>query len=287
MFLPAIQPFELELDWLQAQAFRWTDPNKDGWYYGVVHDSLVRVRNARDGIEFESDASDEALVPHVVRYFRLDQDIRPIQKKLRSVDNRMARLVDEYDGLRILRQDPWECLVAYICSQRNDIKGITKMVESLAEGYGTKLTLCGVPRYAFPSPRRLASLDVAALEDSAPGLSRAPRIHEVSSDIADGHLDLNALSRMHHAQARAVLMSYDGIGAKIADCVCLFALDTPEAFPVDGHIKKGLKHYGQKYTDGAPNAGLMKWVRETFGEHAGYAGQLLFLDQLKKSTKGS
>lgn len=286
MFLPAIQPFKLELDWLQAQAFRWS---KEGdWYYGVVHDSLIRVRSAPDGIEFESDASDEALVPHVVRYFRLDQDIRPIQKELRSVDDRMARLVDEYDGLRILRQDPWECLVAYICSQRNDIEGITEIVKRLANEYGTPLALGGVTRHAFPSPRRLAALGTDAMKDAARGLGRGPRIHAVAADVAAGDLDLGALAGMPHTHARAVLMSYDGIGAKIADCVCLFALDKPEAFPVDGHVKTGLKDYDQKYTDGAPNAGLMKWVRERFGEHAGYAGQLMFLHQLKKSkAKGS
>ena len=73
MFLEAPQPFKLELEWLQAQAFRWS---KEGdWYYGVVHDSLIRVRDARDGIEFESDASDEDLAPHINHYFRLDQDI--------------------------------------------------------------------------------------------------------------------------------------------------------------------------------------------------------------------
>ena len=285
MFLEAPQPFKLELEWLQAQAFRWS---KEGdWYYGVVHDSLIRVRNHDGGIEFEGDASDKALEPHVRNYFRLDQDIRPIQEKLRRVDDKMAGLVDKYDGLRILRQDPWECLVAYICSQRNDIEGITEIVGRLASKYGTTLSVGDVTRHAFPSPRRLAAVGASALEAAAPGLGRGSRIHEVATDIIAGNLDLNALARMRHAQARAVLMSYDGIGDKIADCVCLFALDKPEAFPVDGHIEKALEHYEQRYTPGAPNAGLMRWVRRTFGEHAGYAGQLLFLHQLHEAAEGA
>jgi N-glycosylase/DNA lyase len=283
LFLPAIQPFKLELDWLRAQAFRWTEPNGDGWYYGVVHDSLIRVRHSGGGIEFESDASNEALAPHVTHYLRLDQDIRPIQKKLRSVDDTMARLVDDYDGLRILRQDPWECLVAYICSQQNEVDDIAAIVTRIANKHGTPLSLEGVTRHAFPSPRRLEAVSADALQTLAPGLSRGRRIHRIATDIASGALDLLALSRMPHAQARAALMSYDGIGAKIADCVSLFALDKAEAFPVDRHIARGLEPYGQKYTDGAPNAGLMQWVREKFGENAGYAGQLLFLDQGSKS----
>ncbi len=285
MFLKAAQPFELKLDWLQAQAFRWSEPNGDGWYYGVVHDSLIRVRNSGDGIDFESDASDEALGPHVVRYFRLDQEISTVHTTLRKADDtgEMSRLINEHGGMRILRQDPWECLVAYICSQQNDVDDIAKIVTEIAEHCGTTVTLHGVTRHAFPSPRRLEALGTEELTKLAPGLGRGGRIHVVASDVVAGDLDFHALSRMPHSQARAVLMSYDGIGAKIADCVSLFALDKPEAFPVDRRIERGLKPYGQKYTDGAPNAGLMRWVRRTFGPNAGYAGQLMFLDQRPKS----
>ena len=245
-----------------------------------MSDSLIKVRQRGDGIEFHSDASDEALKPHVINYFRLDEDITPIQDALRGLDATMARLVGECDGMRILRQHPWECLVAYICSQQNDIEGITKTVQQLARRYGTPLTLDGVTCHAFPTPQRLAAVGADALEQLVPGLGRGRRIHVVATDIAEGYLDLSALSRMRHQQARAVLMSYAGIGAKIADCVSLFSFDKPEAFPVDRHIAKGLERYCQTYTPGATNAGLMQWAHNQFGPNAGYAGQLLFLDQL-------
>ena len=281
MYLPAVQPFKLELRWLQAQAFRWSE--KDGWYYGVVRDSLIKVRQSGDGIEFHADVSEESLAPSVINYFRLDQDITPIQDALRGLDATMARLVGEYDGMRILRQDPWECLVAYICSQQNDIEGITEAVQKLARCYGTPLTLDDVTRHAFPTPQRLAAVGADALEELVPGLGRGRRIHEVATDITEGYLDLGALSRMRHQQARAVLMSYNGIGAKIADCVSLFSLNKPEAFPVDRHIGEALKQYGERYTAGTPNAGLMQWAHNEFGPNAGYAGQLLFLDQLPEA----
>ena len=282
MYLPAVQPFKLELRWLQAQAFRWTQPEEDEWYYGFVGGALIRVRQRDDGIEFESDVPEESLKPEVQRYFHLDQDIAPIHDALRGVDDRMARLVEQYGGMRILRQDPWECLVAYICSRNNRVKGITEIVERLADCYGTSLALGNVSLHAFPTPQRLAAVGPEALAGLAPGLSRGKRIHEVATHITDGHLDLTALARMRHQHARAVLMSYEGIGAKIADCVCLFALDSPEAFPVDGHIEEGLTAYGKKHTAGAANAHLMEWVRKTFGANAGYAGQLLFLEQYLK-----
>ncbi len=287
MFLPAIQPFELELDWLQAQAFRWTEPNKDGWYYGIVHDSLIRVRNAQDGIEFESDASDEALEPHVTHYFRLDQDISKVHGGLRQSDSTgtMDSLIKKYGGMRILRQDLWECLAAYICSQQNEVEGIAKIVNGLAKTYGSLRTLGGVPGRAFPTPRRLVSFGGNALMEVARGFDRGHRIHAVASDIADGRLDLNALARMPDAQARGVLMSYDGIGDKIADCVCLFGLDRPGVFPIDRHIGSRMSElYGQRYRGSGAHAGLRARAQTQFGEHAGYAGQLLFLDQLKKSN---
>ena len=279
MYLPAVQPFKLELRWLQAQAFRWSEPDSDGWSFGFVGGALIRVRQRDDGIEFESDVPEESLKPEVERYFQLDQDIAPIQDALRGLDATMARLVEEYDGMRILRQDPWECLAAYICSQINRVERTTQIVDRLANCYGVEHTLDGVPRNAFPTPERLVEVGAAKLESLGFGLSRGRRLHTVARDITEGYLDLSALSRMRHQQARAVLMSYDGIGAKIADCVCLFSLNKPEAFPVDRHIAKGLERFGHTYTPGAPNARLMQWAHNEFGPNAGYAGQLLFLSQ--------
>ena len=279
--MPARQPFELDLLWLQAQAFRWSPP-KDGWYYGFVKGHLIKVRNSGDGIEFRSEASEESLKSDVRSYFRLDQDIKLVHDALREVG--MADLVDQYGGMRILRQDPWECLIAYICSQRNDIRGITRIVDKLANCYGEPITLEDVTRNSLPSPERLTAVGKTGLEGLELGLSRGSRIFEVARHITEGILDLSALARWPHPQARAFLMSYEGIGPKIADCVCLFALDKAEAFPVDTHIGRALKkRYGKTHTAGAENAGLLQWTRDKFGSNAGYAGQLLFLEQRDKT----
>ena len=107
---PAPQPFKLELRWLQAQAFRWCE-GEDGWYYGFVKGHLIKVRNRGDGIEFRSEAPEESLAGDVKCYFRLDQDIKQVHDALRR-DDKLSGLVDEYGGMRILRQDPWECRIA-------------------------------------------------------------------------------------------------------------------------------------------------------------------------------
>ena len=121
------------------------------------------------------------------------------------------------------------------------------------------------------------------------GYSYIPALlSQIARDVAEGSLDLESLSRGSYPQAKRQLMGYDGIGPKIADCVCLFGLDKPEAFPVDRHIATSLRgHYGKIHTPGAKNANLLKWASGHFGPHAGYAGQLLFYDQLGKTGSTS
>ena len=283
MYLTAPQPFKLDLLWLQAQAFRWCE--QDGWYYGFVAGHLIKVRNSPDGIEFRSNPAEESLAADVRAYFRLDQDIAPVHDKLRQ-DDKLRALVDRYEGMRILRQDPWECLVAYICSQNNSIERITEILNRLADCYGESHTLDGVTCNALPSPDHLAKVDERDLEGLRLGLSREKRIQAFARDVAGGELNLEALAGLPYRLVRGGLMSYEGIGPKIADCVCLFSLGMDEAFPIDRHIENGLKkHYEKSYTAGAKNARLYEWVRDHFGKHAGYAGQLLFLEQLGESDK--
>ena len=133
----------------------------------------------------------------------------------------------------------------------------------------------------FPSLGRLVEIGNAELDGLKLGLRRGSRIYQLARAVTEGDLELAILSRVPCLQVRNRLMSYDGIGPKIADCVCLFSLDKPDAFPVDRHIAAALwKYYGKKYTSGAKNSGLLEWARHYFGVHAGYAGQLLFYEQL-------
>ena len=264
MYLDAPQPFHLECGWLNAQAFRWTE--RRGWFHGIVGGALIRVRNVDGGIEFEGDAPVES----VRSYFRLNEDIGAVHTALCKADpTHMSRLIEDYGHIRVLRQDPWECLVAYICSATASVERIRSMVETLAKKYGEPLTRGDEKRHSLPSPQRLAKVDEAELNGLQLGLKKAHTLHEVARDITLRELDLDALSRASLAEAGARLREYHGIGDKIADCVCLFSLGHDEAFPVDRHIKAALAWIGKD----------ARGARKAFGPNAGYAGQLLFLDQ--------
>ena len=279
----AAQPFSLNEEWLQSQAFRWTE-HDDGWCYGFVSGHLIKVKQSEGGIEFHSEASEESLAPRVRDYFRLDQDIAAVHAALRDLGGPMPGLVKKYEGLRVLRQDPWECLVAYICSAQASIARITDIVNKLAERYGDPLTLEGVTRNSVPSPERLVGAGEVELEALAFGLNKGKRLYAAARAVTDGRLKLDDLSSASYVAARAELMELPGVGPKIADCVCLFALGKDEAFPIDRNIGNAIEqYYSRTYRSGAPNKGLLTWVREQFGEHAGYAGQLLFLDRLQQA----
>ena len=150
MFLNATQPFRLEFLWLRSQAFRWIQ--HDGWFYGAINGHMVKVRNTEAGIEFHGNAAEVSLEENVRRYFRLDQDIGSVHSSLSRVDRTMSRLVNRYGALRLLRQDPWECLESYICSQNNSMDRIAGITGLLAERYGSPMVLDGVCLNRFPSP---------------------------------------------------------------------------------------------------------------------------------------
>ena len=195
----------------------------------------------------------------------------------------MRRLVEQYGYVRILRQDPWECLVSYICSQNNNIDRIASIADMLAGKYGDPSVLNGVPCNSFPSPERLLEVGETELNGLRLGLGRGSLIWTVAKDVTEGRLDQNALSHLPYERSKNLLMNYTNIGPKIADCVCLFALDKAEAFPVDRHAADALSEfYGKKHSSGGKNVRLLQWAREHFGAtHVGYASQLLFYDRIQ------
>lgn len=235
MHVAAEGPFTLNIEWLRPQAFRWRQ--QDDWFYGIVGGELIRVRQSGDGLEFEGAGSEEALAPKVARYFRLDEDVSVIQAALADRDSVLKRLQKEHRGLRILRQDPWECLVSFICSQRTRVEGTATLLDKLAREYGKRRTLGAVEVYAIPTAKKLSEAGESALKELGLGLNRSSTLWNVGNDVALGKLDLDALRRLSYQKARERLKAYPGIGEKIAGCVCLFALEKGNAFPIDRNVQ--------------------------------------------------
>ena len=275
------QPFNLAASLESGQAFRWVREQEgpDAWFSGVVQGNLIRIRQSGRGtVDFQS-SQPAGLTRHQLHgYFRLDDDTEAIYREI-SREGTLKALVQRYAGLRLLRQEPWECLVAFLCSGNNSISRISQIMEKLAESFGQPIQLDGATRFSFPTPQRLNAAEPEELEGLRLGLNRGANIHRIAGEVSDGTLDLYALTEMPYPEALKKLQEQPGIGPKIANCVLLFSLDKLEAFPVDRWIGRAMA--GEEASDRE----LVEWAniyREEFGQYAGYAGQFLFHDMRER-----
>ena len=220
-------------------------------------------------------------------YFSLDEDIAAIRADLADRDQNLARSMEKYPYLRVLRQpDPWECLVAYICSANNNVKRTSAIVESVAKRLGHRVKLDGETRHAFPTPREILASGEGTLRELKLGLDRHSKIIDAAERTRDGKLHLDHLSQpdVSYAEAKRQLMGCRGVGDKVADSIALFGLDKMEAFPVDRWVARAVaRHY---FPSRQPPSGdhLVMWAQDYFGKYAGYANQLLFLEERELAT---
>ena len=251
-----------------GQVFRW---EKDGdWWTGVVGDQVIRL--SQDSGELLVDSK---LPPEFFsRYFRLDDDLPSIYESINR-DLLINRAIRKYRGLRLIRQDPWECLISYMLATASSIPTIQKRIFLLSQFFGQELE---EGYFSFPDPETLANADISMLDKCKLGF-RTERIKEAAREVASGELDLDVLFRLEYRYARERLMRLRGIGEKVADCVLLFAFEKMEAFPVDTHIRQIIQHYhiDDNFFENCTNLSRMgDWGREYFGHYCGYAQQYLF-----------
>lgn len=188
----------------------------------------------------------------------------------------MRRAIAACRGLRLLRQEPWECLASFILSSTKQIVQIQQIIALLCERYGEPIAApAGQSKaHAFPSPARLGAAREAELRGCKMGF-RARYLLETARRVAAGECDLTRLGELPIEQARTELLRLPGVGRKIADCVLLFAYGFQPAFPVDVWIMKALQ---QLYFPGrrVKLPRLHRFAAEHFRTNAGYAQQYLF-----------
>lgn len=218
---------------------------------------------------FELDCAPEAFEAFWRGYFDLDTDYAAILKAVPTADTFLAAAVEREQGLRILRQEPWETLCGFILSQRKNIKAIRACMEALSDAYGEPVQ--GTARKTFPTPQRLASLDKEPL--CACGLGyRAPYVMDAARRIAEGELQLDALAALPDEALFEALTRIHGVGVKIADCVMLFAFRRFTRAPVDVWIKRVIDTvYGgvSPYPAYGPYAGIYQQYQFMYSRDGG------------------
>lgn len=276
-FFPA-NNYNLAATLASGQAFRWY-PNVQGAWEGVIGREFLMLRQQPNGIEAHSSNANpnSSAIQH---YLQTDIDIDAITATFPN-DPPMQAAIAACRGLRLLRQDPWECLASFILSSTKQIVQIQQIVGALCECYGEEISMAAVCpcsnnslRFAFPSAAKLASLSEPQLRSCKMGF-RAPYLLKTARLISSGELDLESLRKMKTPEARETLCTLPGVGEKIANCVLLFAYGFQDAFPVDVWVQKAIRQL--YFPKRKPSAKRLKhFVQTHFGPNAGYAQQYLF-----------
>ncbi|XP_053576953.1 N-glycosylase/DNA lyase isoform X2 [Bombina bombina] len=178
--------------------------------------------------------------PDILRdYFQLDVTLSDLYQQWGKSDPHFKEVSKHFSGIRVLCQDPTECLFSFICTSNNHISRITGMIERVCSSLGSRLCqLDSVEYYTFPTLQALAAEDTETkLRDLGFGY-RAKFVTESARTILSKHSPdwLESLRLVPYEEAKKALCDLPGVGAKVADCVCLMALDKPEAVPVDTHV---------------------------------------------------
>ncbi len=267
--------FNLDYSLDCGQVFRWQRTGE--WWVGVVAGCVIHARQVDGGLEVQTGLSRDS----ILRYFRLDDDMLRIYDTINR-DTLMDGLIQKYRGLRLIRQEPWECLVSYMASSCKSIPNIKDSISNLCRQYGDDLG----GHFSFPSAETLAHTTENHLRQTKLGF-RARNILEVARLVDRGELDLGAPFELEYEEARKLLMGVRGIGPKIADCVLLFAYDKLESFPTDTHILSVMQeHYGQHLDSPTSrlNETIGQFARSYFGNYAGYAQQYLYYSRISAGS---
>lgn len=267
-----VENYNLEVTLNSGQAFRW-ELHQGAWE-GIVGERWVRLTQEDNAILAET-ASPVKEWRWLAEYLQVDFRLESALETFPD-DQPMRAAVSACRGIRLLRQNPWECLASFILSSNKQIIHIRQIIQLICERFGEPVRSASATRqfYQFPDSSLLADVDEAELRKCRMGY-RARYLREAANLVASSRIDLRQLPDQQIDKARAALMSIPGVGRKIADCVLLFSLGFDESFPIDVWVMRGLREY-YLVDRSVSLKDLQRFAVEHFGPYAGYAQQYLF-----------
>jgi N-glycosylase/DNA lyase len=259
--------FDLKKTLDSGQVFHWEKAGAG--FVGAIGAKAVYIEQQGDGLVFGG-----ATAKQVANYLSLDHPLAEICHSFPR-DPAMTAARDFCQGLRIIRQPRWECLATFICSSMKQVAHIRQISLALRKSFGTPKAIYGSHVYDFPSAVRLAAGTEVQLQACALGY-RAKNLLATARRVANGEANLEAWSKLPDELLREQLCGLPGVGAKVANCVMLFAYERLRAFPIDVWIERVLRqqYFSRKRKVTAQQ--LRDFCDRYFGEHGGYAQQYLF-----------
>ena len=253
-----------------GQVFLWKE--NDQYWYGVNGQDILRVDKLGKIKSYQNSKTD---------FFRKKDNMEKIISSI-SRDSTTKEAVKKYLGLRLLDQDPFQCLISFIVSSNSNIQKIKTSLEKISKKFGTKVRFENQEFFLFPKPEKLAKASINEITDCGVGY-RAKFIKEAANMSFLKEIDFEYLKKSNYHDAKENICLVPGVGNKVADCILLFSLNKLEAFPLDRWMIRILeKYYSVQFqittktiTDKQYDL-LHEKIVKHYGQYAGYAQQFLF-----------
>lgn len=260
--------FDLKSTITCGQIFRYLENN--GEYIIVIKDRVISLKEDEDSIIIES-SNENNLKDVIYDYFDLDRDYDLIEKNILACDDKIKEALVFSRGLKMIHQDPFETLIAYIISQNNRVPSIANALNLISLNYGEKVTFKNKDYYLFPTLDDLKKLSMNDFRNCKVGF-RDKYLYEIMRSIENNDLDLDKIYNMNSIDSLNYLTSFKGIGNKVASCILLFAYQKFDVYPIDTWVKKFMKD--DYNIEGENN--IKKFTLDTYKEYSGLAIQYMF-----------
>ena len=271
--------FEVNIDDTinSGQVFLWK--KFDSKWYGINGKKILILE---DKLDMKS--------KYIHNFFRFDDDFQKIKRQL-SKDHIMKKAIRNFPGMRILRQDPFQCYISFIVSSNSNIPNIQTRLQKLSRKFGEKTIRDDKEFFLFPKPEKLANASITDIARCGLGY-RSKYVKKAAIAVNDGTIDFSSLKKQDYQEARHSLCQVFGIGKKVADCILLFSLDKLEAVPLDRWVLRILqKYYSKEFQISTKTItektydDLHNKIVEHFGKYAGYGQQFLFKNERESFDK--
>ena len=253
-----------------GQVFLWEKCGSE--WYGI---------NGQDILKINKNAVIKSIQNSKTDFFRKKDNMQEIIKSI-SKDKTVKKAIKQYEGLRIFKQDPFQCMISFIISSNSNIQKIKTSLEKITKKFGVKVEIQNKEFFLFPKPEKLANASIEEIKKCGVGY-RAPFIKQAAEMIFSKKIDLEYLEKLDYKEAKKNICLIPGVGNKVADCILLFSLNKLEAFPLDTWMIKILeKYYSNEFKIETKTITQKQYeilhekIVNYFGPYCGYAQQFLF-----------
>jgi N-glycosylase/DNA lyase len=260
--------FSLEHTIECGQFFLYEKNQEDGFYYVIENDKVFKIKQPTPDTLLYS-GTPNVTQDYISNFFSIDEDL--LQRTKTFTDPVLKEALEKYWGLRNIRQDLFQCMIGFVCSQRTSIPRIKNNLRLLCKIFGTPVEFEGKNYHTFPTPDQINNLEL--ITECKTGY-RAKFIYSISQSLQNNN-NLEQIKTQNYLESKNSLMDFSGIGIKVADCICLFALCHKESFPIDTWIIQIIQKLYLNNEERTIKE-INKFIQIQFKENKGLAQQYLF-----------